>query len=320
MTREEALALGLALVAHVALIAALTLSPPGKDIAPPPERMTITFSDEIADTSTSPDPAAQAAPDVAPQLGEPAPEAQPQPQPAPPQPAPLPPPPKPQPPQPQPQPKPQPQPQPQPQPRPQPRPQPAPAKPAPARPQPAQSKPAPAPAKPAPAKPAAAQSAPAKPAPAKPAPAGNEAPRRRPDAPTGGSRVGSDFLKGIPGATAPGTAKTPPAQAVGPEVKSALVGAISRQIKPHWTSPQGVDVEKLVTVLAWDLNPDGSLAGRPIVVSQTGLTDANRAQAARHAEQAIRAVQLAAPFQLPKEYYASWKRVAQFRFDRKLSQ
>ena len=75
MTREEGLALGLALAAHAALIAALTLSPPGKDIAPPPQRMTVTFSDEIADQSTSPDPNAQAAPDVAPQLGEPAPEA-----------------------------------------------------------------------------------------------------------------------------------------------------------------------------------------------------------------------------------------------------
>lgn len=301
MTREEGLALGLALVAHAALIAGLTLSPPGKDIAPPPERMTITFSDEIADQSTSPDPNAQAAPDVAPELGEPAPLAQPEPQPQP-QPAP-----------------PQPAPKPQPQPQPQPRPQPSPPKPAPApRPQPAPSRPSPA--KPAPAPAPAAKPAPAKPATAKPAAAGNDAPRRRPDAPTGGSRIGNDFLKGIPGSTAPGTAKTSPAQTLGPEVKSALVGAISRQIKPHWTAPQGVDVEKLVTVLAWDLNADGSLSGRPTVVSQTGLTDANRAQAARHAEQAIRAVQLAAPFQLPREYYASWKRVAQFRFDRKLSQ
>ena len=101
---------------------------------------------------------------------------------------------------------------------------------------------------------------------------------------------------------------------------ASLVSGIARQIKPRWTAPQGVDTEKLVTVLAWNLNPDGTLAGRPVVVSQSGITDANRAQAARHAEQAIRAVQLAAPFQLPPQYYAQWKRVAQFRFDRKLSQ
>lgn len=75
-----------------------------------------------------------------------------------------------------------------------------------------------------------------------------------------------------------------------------------------------------MTILAWDLNPDGSLAGRPRVVDQQGITPANEAQAKRHAEQAIRAVQLAAPFDLPDTYYSGWKRVAAFRFDRKLSQ
>jgi hypothetical protein len=56
------------------------------------------------------------------------------------------------------------------------------------------------------------------------------------------------------------------------------------------------------------------------VVRQEGITDSNRPQAGRHAEQAIRAVQLAAPFDLPDEFYDAWKRVASFRFDRKLSQ
>ncbi|MEO0033119.1 MAG: hypothetical protein RIS94_2877 [Pseudomonadota bacterium] len=301
LTREEGLALGIAVLAHVALIAALTFRPPGKDVQPPPQRMTVTFADEIADKSLSPEPNAQSAPDVAPDLGEP----QPQPE-AVPQPQPLPEPPKPQPvaqPKPQPAPPP-PKPAPRPVPQPQPKPQPAPAKPTPAR--------------PAPAKPAPAKAQPAKPVPA--AKPSDERPRRRPDAPTGGSRVGNDFLKGIPGSTNPGTSRNPPAEAVGPVPVASLVSGIARQIKPHWTAPQGVDSEKLVTVLAWTLNPDGSLAGRPTVVSQSGITDANRAQAPRHAEMAIRAVQLAAPFNLPAQYYSSWKRVAQFRFDRKLSQ
>jgi hypothetical protein len=50
------------------------------------------------------------------------------------------------------------------------------------------------------------------------------------------------------------------------------------------------------------------------------VTDTNRAQASRHVEQAIRAVQLAAPFALPPQYYDAWKRVSQFKFDRRLSQ
>ncbi|MBX9883485.1 MAG: hypothetical protein K2X68_00780, partial [Novosphingobium sp.] len=150
--------------------------------------------------------------------------------------------------------------------------------------------------------------------------AAQQSPRRRPDAPAGATRIGNDFLSGIPGSSKPGAATTPPAAAFGPEVAASLVSGISRQIKPRWSAPQGVDADKLVTVLSWNLNPDGSLAGRPVVVSQSGITDSNRAQAQRHAEQAIRAVQLAAPFELPAPYYAKWKRIASFRFDRKLSQ
>jgi len=304
LSKQEGAGLAIAALAHAGLLGFLMLSPPGKTVKPPPQRMEVTFSEEIADQSTSPDPMAEAAPDVAPELGEPAPEpaAQPQPLPEPPKPAPAPP-----------QPKPVPVP-PKPAPRPQPLPKPAPPKPAP---------PKPAPPRPVPPKPAPARATPAKPAPAATTPksgSGDTSPRRRPDAPTGGSRIGSDFLKGIPGSTKPGTAKAAPAATIGPEVRSSLAGAISRQIKPHWAAPQGVDADKLVTILAWDLNPDGSLAGRPRVVDQQGITPANEAQAKRHAEQAIRAVQLAAPFDLPDTYYSGWKRVTAFRFDRKLSQ
>jgi hypothetical protein len=150
-----------------------------------------------------------------------------------------------------------------------------------------------------------------------PAPRLNPVPPARP---AGASRIGSDFLKGAGGAAASGTSRNPPAAAIGPAVRSALAGAISRQLKPKWTAPQGIDAERLVTILSWNLNQDGTLAGTPRVVRQDGITDANRAQAPRHAEQAIRAVQLAAPFNLPAEFFDAWKRVADFRFDRKLSQ
>lgn len=302
LTWQEGAGLTLASAAHVALLLAFSLAPPGKKIQPPPQPIEITFSEEVSEQSTSPDPDAQAAPDVAPELGEPQPEPDPveQPAPAPPVP-PKPAVPKPVPPKPQPVP-----------PRPVQRPQPLPPRPAPPKPVVKQQ---PAPARTAPAKPVA------KPAVTKPsAKPADSSPRRRPDAPSGASRIGSDFLKGIPAASAPGTAKTPPAATVGPDVRSSLAGAISRQIKPRWAAPQGVDTDKLVTILAWDLNEDGSLAGRPRVVTQQGITPANEAQAKRHAEQAIRAVQLAAPFDLPAMYYSGWKRVTAFRFDRKLSQ
>ena len=285
LRREEAAGLVLALAAHAALVVWLALKPPAPAPLPVPERMTVTISDEVGLKSTSPSPAAQAAPAIAPVISEnPVPEPAPNPQPLP---------------------------QPQVQPQPAPRPVARVAPPPPPRPVPA--------ARPQPAPRAAPQPQPQpKAAPAKPAPL-----PQKPAKPAGGggSRIGSDFLKGVPGGQTPGAhSNAQPAEAVGPAVRSALSGAITRQLKPKWTAPQGADADQLVTVLAWDMNPDGTLAGAPRVVSQAGITDANQAQAQRHAEQAIRAVRLAAPFDLPANLYAAWKHVASFRFDRKLSQ
>ena len=252
LSREERIGLGVAIVLHLALIAWLTLDRLGKDIQAPPERMTVSFADEIAPEATSPEPLAQAAPDVAPTLGE----AQPEPEPV--------------------------------------------------------VVPTPEPV----VRPAATPQPRLKPPAAKPPP--REA-RRRPDTPAGASRVGSDFLKGVAGGEARGASQNPPAARAGPQVAASLRQAVARQLKPHWLAPQGAEADRLVTILRFSLNRDGSLAGRPTVVDQSGVTAANRAQQARHAEQAVRAVQLAAPFDLPEEFYAQWKTVTS-RFDRKLSQ
>jgi len=152
----------------------------------------------------------------------------------------------------------------------------------------------------------------------RPKPPTRPAPRRTER--SGGSRIGSDFLEGSDSSRATGRSSSPRAAGIGPRVRSALSGAITRQLKPHWTAPQGADAEKLVTILAWTLDADGSLSGRPRVLRQLGINDANRAQADRHAEQAVRAVQLASPFNLPSEYYDGWKRIRSFRFDKGLSQ
>ncbi len=270
---EERIGLIIALAAHVALVAVLVLRPPSPAPFPVPERMTVTLSEDVALTSTSPQPAAQPVPDEAPVLGE-----------APPPPAPVV------------------QPQPAPSAAPPPLPKPVarvtPRVPTPVVPARATSKQA--------AKPAAQPSAPA-------------TPPRRPLAAAGGSRIGNDFLKGVSGARSNGTAATPPAAAIGPQVRSAISQAIARQLKPHWKIPQGPDVEQLVTVVRFRLNRDGTLAGTPEIVRQMGDTPANQAQKGRHAEQAIRAVRLAAPFNLPEELYSGWQ-VVTSNFDRRLSQ
>lgn len=111
-----------------------------------------------------------------------------------------------------------------------------------------------------------------------------------------------------------------PASQIGASAKASLVQALSRQLAKHWSPPSGPEVDKITSFLKFRLNPDGTLAGRPELVRQTGVNDTNRTQAARHAEQAIRAVQLAAPFDMPAEYYNAWKLVGPFGFDWELAQ
>ena len=142
-------------------------------------------------------------------------------------------------------------------------------------------------------------------------------PRATPTRQAGGTRLGDDFLRGV-GGSERSNARGTPAATFGAAEQASLQQAINRQLKPHWSAPQGVDAEQLVTVLAWELNPDGSLKGTPRVVSQSGVTDSNRPQQQLHAERAIRAVQLAAPFELPEQFYDKWKRVSALRFDRRL--
>jgi type IV secretory pathway VirB10-like protein len=130
----------------------------------------------------------------------------------------------------------------------------------------------------------------------------------------GAGRLGENFLEGT--SNADGNSGSP-AATFGTAERAALNSAVTRQLRPHWSAPSGVDVEQLVTVISWELNEDGSLRGRPEVVSQTGITDSNRPQAGLHAERAIRAVQLAAPFNLPPQFYSRWRRL-QWTFDRRL--
>ena len=279
---EERAGLAVAVVLHAALVAALLLQPRPENHFKMPDRMAVSLVDEVGLQATGPVVSQKTQAAVAPTIAE---EIAP---PAPPTP-------------------------PEPRPEPKPTPKPAPPKPAPAKP----SKPKPEPVKPTPAKPAPAKPAPAKPAPAKPSPA-KPAPAKPAAKPGGGSKLGNDFLKGADFGDTDADAPVPASQ-IGSQAKASLQQAIARQLKPHWSSPQGADAELLVTVLAFDLNRDGTLAGAPRVVGQTGITDANRAQAARHKELAIRAVQLAAPFKLPTQYYNAWKTIKGVKFDRNLS-
>jgi len=287
LSSEERLGLGIAAAAHVALVAALVLydKPPAKPLAMP-EKIEVSLAQEVSLESTAPDPSAEPQAAIAPVLSpEPAPEPVAEPEPAPPEPVREPP------------------------------PRPVERAPAP-RPTPtARATPRPIPT------PTATPTQRARPEPKPSAtPTQQARPEPRPTAtPTqraGGSRIGADFLEGTSaGERSETTGRV--AAAFGAAEAASLNSAIARQIKPHWSAPQGVDAEKLVTLVRFRLNEDGTLQGRPSCVEQSGVTPSNEPQKSLHCERAIRAVQLAAPFDLPDQFYDRWKLVTS-RFDRRL--
>lgn len=283
LRKEEALGLGVAVVLHAALVAVLLLQPAPGNPPKAPGRMTVSLAEDVGLTAQAPEPVAESRASIAPTLAE---------QSSPPVPAAVP--------------------EPIPAPRPVQTTAPAPRSTPTARPT---TRPTPrATTRPSPRPTASRAPAPRPTATRAPAPRPTAAPTR-----SGGQRIGDDFLGGA-GSSTTTTETRIPASQIGASARASLVDGIARKIKPHWQPPNGPEVDQIVTVLRFRLNPDGSLAGRPSVVRQVGVNDTNRAQAGRHAEQAIRAVQLAAPFDLPEQYYEAWKNVSGFSFDWKLSQ
>jgi hypothetical protein len=285
LSREERIGLLVAGTAHVALALALVLQDGAREPIAPVERITVSLAEDVAlDTASpdpSPDPAAAMAPELAPQSFE-----------APP-----------------------------PEPRPTTRPTARPTQVTPPRPTATPTRratPTPTPVATRRPTPTPTPAATRRPTPS-PAPA---ATRRATPAPTpaatraGGSRVNENFMAGVSDATG---ASGSPGDRPSAQQQASIDAAIIRQLKPHWSPPSGVEVDRLITVVRFRLNRDGSLNGAPEVVRQTGISDANRAQSARHQEQAIRAVRLAAPFALPERFYSGWS-VVTSNFDNRLAQ
>lgn len=136
---------------------------------------------------------------------------------------------------------------------------------------------------------------------------------------SGGTRIGDNFLGGSGNSASTDETRLPASQ-IGRSAQASIIQAMSRQLSPHWVgkTPSGPDAELLETVVAFELNPDGSLKGAPRVVRQRGVNSLNESQKARHAEVALRAVRLAAPFDLPDEYYNAWKSIRGLTLNRNL--
>jgi len=317
MERADKIGLGIASAAHVLLFAALSTSwVTPKKIVLNNKPIEVSIADEVALRSMaprlSPEPPPPTPGEVEgpPEQAAPAPAesvAAPEPQPAPPPP---------------------PAPAARPRPVEQPAPKPTP-KPVPKRPEPAKPKPAPK----TPAKPETKKAEPAKTqakAPARPAATPSNARTASTAADKGkaekssGSKLKldtSDWMKSASRSTSPASkpSEGATAAALGPAQKSALDAEIRRQLKPHWKAPTGADVEALRTIVDVKLARDGSVVGTPEIVDTLGVTASNRTQVRLHQEQAIKAIRLAAPFNLPAQYYSSWQ-FLQLTFDKRLSQ
>lgn len=297
LRNDEKVGFAAAVVLHGALVAVLLMQTVRSEVSVFPERMTVSLATEVALEAASPDPVAESRAAIAPLLSD-------EPAPAPLPPAPTPPervertPP----------PMPKSQPKPQPQPTRAVRPTPAPTQPAPPR---DRSRPDRTPAP-------RASSAPAPRASAAPAPRASAAPATGTAATrSGGSRIGDDFLEGRGASTTTNETRAP-AATFGSAERAALSSAITRQLRPHWTAPSGLDAELLISTVSWDLNADGSLRGTPRCrTDPASITESNRPQAGLHCERAIRAVQRAAPFNLPDQFYDRWKAL-EWQFDRRL--
>lgn len=277
LRNDEKIGLGAALVLHVALVGVLATQTMRSEVDVFPERITVSLATDVGMQSAAPEPVAESRASTAPTLSPdpaPAPDVQPAPAPAPVPPTP-----------PQ-----QRAPAPRPQPTTAPRPVPRPTTAAPARQQPQPSR---TPSRTPAARPSAASSPSRQTA---PTPARQTAPKSG-----GGSRIGDDFLEGR-GSSATATETRAPASTVGASEIASLRSAVGRQVKIKWQGrvPQGPDAELLVTRVRFRLNPDGTLAGEPeLVGATTGVTDLNRAQVARHREEAVRAIKLVGRFTVP---------------------
>jgi hypothetical protein len=127
------------------------------------------------------------------------------------------------------------------------------------------------------------------------------------------ARVGN-LLKGVIGASA-GRGETARASISGAAM-NGLAAAIKRQVQPCYElgGLGGTPAMQIVTVLRLRYNPNGSVAGSPQLVEQTGINGGNSAYARQIAEVARRAVLRCAPVRLPAELYAGGWDDLNFRF------
>ncbi len=99
-----------------------------------------------------------------------------------------------------------------------------------------------------------------------------------------------------------------PAAQTAAQITRNIRTSINAEVARPWNACRvtGADVDQLKTTVRFRLAESGALASIGSVTT-TGVTDSNRPQVARFEECARRAIQLAAPFNLPSENYSYWE-------------
>lgn len=281
MDRTDRVGLGAALLLHIGLLGALSVSLLSRTAptVPPPPAVDVSLVEEIGLQSSAPKPVAEPAPSQAPDPGPPEDTAPPPPQPQPAEPKP-------------PEPKPA-----------EPKPKPAPvavAKPAPPKPRDVATAAPAKPVKPA-AKPAPAPAVPAKPA-AKPGTGTQVAavkPRPR------GSRLSDDIVAGLTDKPSPSKVVAPVGVVIDARALAGIQDAIRRQIQPcadRQVNP-GPGANEIVTVFNLRLNRDGTLAATPSVIRQSGADGEAARYSRRVIDLGVAALKGCSPLRLPPEFY-----------------
>ena len=99
---------------------------------------------------------------------------------------------------------------------------------------------------------------------------------------------------------------TPPAApGIAPELARKVTAEAAAQVKRCYRTPRVLGEGKRITTrLHVRFAPDGSVVGLPTVISQSGVTPANRLFADEMAQAAIASVVRCSPLRLPPELYA----------------
>jgi outer membrane biosynthesis protein TonB len=146
-----------------------------------------------------------------------------------------------------------------------------------------------------------------------PTPPASEAPRKNaPVASAGkaetprGSRLGSDFLKGIGADPSPSRSQQATGAVMNARAQADIGSAILRQVQPcanRQVSP-GPGAERIRVTMQLLLNRDGSLRSRPRVIARDGVDDENRRYQERVEDLAIATFAGCSPLRgLPAELY-----------------